>query len=42
MMKPEYGVEFGVEPTHLNTMTKDEGDIIECIQISMNILDRNI
>lgn len=41
VMKPEYGVEFGVEPTHLNAMTKDEGHMIECIQISMNILDRN-
>lgn len=40
-MKPEYDVEFGVEPRHLNTMTKDEGNIIECIQISMDILDKN-
>lgn len=41
-MKPEYGVEFGVEPNHLNIMTKNERNIIECIQISMNILDRII
>lgn len=40
-MKPEYDVEFGVEPLHLNTMTKDEGNIIEYIQISMDILDKN-